>query len=415
MSATVDEEPAALLAEKPAASLQPASASARVAAGLLDAGLLLVALGFVLGTELAFASETEQDLFLYGWFVVFAPLFFALYHAFGTGATPGQLELRIGLRDTVTGERPGLSRAVARAYLGFAFLVLVVPALIDLLVLAGGRSLRDRITRTTAVGIALEGKAPELAGPTVPELVAIFEPPAGTRSYLGRGWALLQARPRLVLGPVAALCAVLVAIAVVLALLFTDSVDEDTFATFGLFASLLLVSGAYWTQAVVVTAVEELRVGDPRASVRGTLVRASRRANALTAALLVLLLLPWVVLLTLFLALPVLGRLTMVAPALVLEDTRVLGAFRRSWQLTRGQTWRLLGLLLLSYFSFGAVVWGANLVMAPLSVAVGDAAAGVVGVVLSGIALVVALAWLGAAWSLVYEDARRALPPGAAR
>ena len=73
-----------------------------------------VALGFVLLTELAFASEAQQEIFTWGWTLVFAPLFFGLYHAYGTGATPGQLELRIGLRDARTGERAGLGAEVQR-------------------------------------------------------------------------------------------------------------------------------------------------------------------------------------------------------------------------------------------------------------------------------------------------------------
>jgi hypothetical protein len=368
-------------------------------------------LALVLGTELALATSESVAWVAVGWTLVLAPLYFGLYHAYGTGATPGQLELRIGVRDARSGGLPGLARSLGRAYLGFAFLVAVVPALIDLFTLSTGRSLRDRLTGTVPVGIALAGRAPELAAPTVPELAAIYEPPAGTRSYLGRGWTLLWARPRLVLGPVAALYAVLVGIAALVAVLLTDAINEYTVAFFGLFATVLLVSGVYWTQAVVVTASEQIRVGDPAASVWGTLARASRRVNALTAALILLLAVPVLLVFTFLLALPVLGRLTMVAPALVLEDTRVFGAFRRSWQLTRGQTWRLLGLLLLSYFSLGVVVQMAGFVTAPLSTVSGGPAVGL-GAALSVAALVVAVAWLGAAWSLVYHDARRALPPG---
>jgi hypothetical protein len=377
---------------------------------LLGVGLLLI-----LATELAIATEEAVAWVAIGWTLLFAPLYFGLYHAFGTGATPGQLELRIGLRDERTGELPRVSRTVARAYLGFLFLVLVVPALVDLAALATGRSLRDRLTRTASVGIALEGKAPELAGPTAVELVPIFEPPEGTRRYLSRGWTLLWARPRLVLGPVAAVYAVLVTIAALVSVLMTDSVDEYTLELFAVFATLLFVSGIYWTQAVVVAAAEEIRVGREDASVWGTVVRASRRVNALTAALLIVLLLGFLVVATLFLLLPVVARLTLVAPALVLEDTRVFGAFRRSWQLTRGQTWRLLGLLLLSYVTLGAVVYAAGEVTAPLASSGGSAEAIVVGSCLTAGALAVVVAWLGAAWSLVYEDARRALPPGARR
>jgi hypothetical protein len=404
-STHADGPDAGASAHLPAEPARLAPAGRRIVSCTVDLTLLLVALGFVLLTELAFASEGQQDVFTGAWIFGFAPLFFALYHAFGTGATPGQLELRIGLRDARTGRLPGLARTLVRAYLGFAFLVLVVPALVDFLMLLGGRSLRDRMTRTLVVPIALEGKAPELAGVTIPELAAIFEPPAGTRRYLRRGWALLWARPRLVLGTVAALYAVLGTVAVVLGfLVVADSPDEWTIESFAFLAGALMVSGVYWTQAAVVVGVEDVRVGGLDASVWATLVRASRRVNALTAALLILLVfmpLAWLVV-----PLLLVGRLSLIAPALVLEDSRVFGSFRRSWQLTEGSTMRLLGLVVLS----GLVLWGAGIAVsfpAQIASAANEAAGLVLGAVLGAVGFVVALAWLGASWALVYEDARR--------
>lgn len=406
--------------EDGAAELSPSRASRRFAAGTLDALLLGCALGLVLATELALASPGEVTWVVYGWCALFAPLYFTLYHSLGTGATPGQRELRSGLRDAKTHAPPGVVRALVRAYLGLAFLLLVVPALLDLLVLAAsGRSLRDRLTRTTGVRIALEGAVPELAQPTVPELESIFEPAAGTRRYLRRGWRLVRARPRLLLGPTAATYGVLLAVAVLLA--FLTVVDyPDPFVIVGVFAPLaviLLGSSVYWTQAVVVTAVEEARAGDPGASVAGTLERASRRANALTAALLLLAPLGlaaiygWYALVTLLL----LARFTLVAPALVLEDRRVLGSFGRSWRLTQGRSWRTLWLFLLS----AAILLTAAGVELFLVLSVADSTESVVGAALASLLVVsilavpfvVLLAWIGAAWALLYGDARRMRPP----
>jgi hypothetical protein len=394
--------------------MSPAPAARRIAAGLLDAGLLLVALGFVLSTELALASGEEQDVFLAGWLVLFSPLFFALYHTYGTGATPGGLELRSGIRDTETRERPGLVRAVARSYLGFAFLVLVLPALADLISLASGRSLRDRMTRTTVVRLALDGKAPELAGETDPELAKVFHPPEGTREYLRRGLELLRKRPRMILGTTTALYAVLVAVAILLAfLLVVDSPDIWTISFYVLLVFLLLGSGVYWMQAAIVVAVEDARVGGPDASVWSTLARCSKRVNALTAALLLLLAFIGVSMLLFFVPLVFLGRFALVAPAIVLEDTRVLGAFRRSWQLTRGRTMRLFGLVLLSYLTLTWVPSAATTIpVVAVSAVAGDTAGLVAAVGLGAVLFVVVLAWLGAAWALVYEDARRLRPAG---
>jgi hypothetical protein len=414
VSEATSEETAPAFGEAPEATMHPASAARRIAAGLLDAGLLLVALGFVFATELALASGGEQDVFLAGWLVLFAPLFFALYHAYGTGATPGQLELRSGMRDSSTRVRPALGRAVVRSYLGFAFLVLVLPALADLVSLATGRSLRDRITRTTVVRIRLEGKAPELSGATEPELVRVFNPPEGTREYLRRGLELLRARPRMILGTTTALYAVLVAIAVLLAfLVVVDSPDIWTISSYVLLVFLLLGSGIYWMQAAVVVAAEDARIGGPDASVWSTLVRCSRRVNALTAALLLLLGFVGLSMMLFFVPLLFVGRFALVAPAIVLEDTRVLGAFRRSWQLTRGKTMRLFGLVLLSYLALTWLPGAATMIPVMTVTAIaGETAALVASVAVGAVLFVVVLAWLGAAWALVYEDARRARPAG---
>jgi hypothetical protein len=399
---------------------QAARAGRRVAAAALDVLLLLVALGFLGMTELAFASESQQRIFILGWTLVFAPLFFALYHAYGTGATPGQLELRIGLRDARTGARAGLGRTIFRAYLGFVFLALVLPAVADFLAMLGRRSLRDRITRTSVVSIELAGRAPELEGETIPELLPIFEPHARdvagyaqgfSGRYLGRGWMLLRARPRLVVGTVAALDAVLLAVAAILSfLIFADYSLEGAIVVFAFLAVILLAAGIYWTYAALVVGVEDLRVGGPDASVWATLVRASRRVNALTAALLILIPL-FVVGSYLLFPLILVGRIALIVPALVLEDSRVLGAFRRSWRLTEGKTMRLFGLYLLSSIVVSAVLVVAVVVVYAASAV--DATVGpFVGIAAASALFVLAVAWLGAAWALVYEDARRAHPEG---
>jgi hypothetical protein len=208
-------------------------------------------------------------------------------------------------------------------------------------------------------------------------------------------------------------------VAVLLA--FLTVVDyPDPFVIVGVFAPLavfLLASSVYWTQAVVVTAVEEVRVGDPGASVAGTLERASQRANALTAALLLLvplalvaIYLPYVLVTLLLLA-----RFTLVAPALVLEDRRVLGSFGRSWRLTQGRSWRTLWLLLWSaailLTAVGVELFLVLSVVASTESLAGAALASLLLVSILAVPFVALLAWVGAAWALLYEDARRARPP----
>ena len=391
----------------------------RLAAGAVDAIVLSAGAALVLGTELAIASEEEVEWALAAWTLFFVPLYFGLYHAWELGGTPGQLELRLAVRDVQTHARPTRARALARSYLGLGFAVLVLPAAVDILVLVvSGRSLRDRITRTAVLPVALAGTVPELAGATVSDLQSIFEPPLGTRRYLRRGWALLRACPQTLLGSVAAVYGVFVAVLLVAAFLVVADSPDDAWgaAVFLVIAMALLASGVYWTQAVMVLAVEEVRVG-ARASIGRTLRRAVQRANALSAALVLLLALAAAACVLLLPAL-IAGRLALVVPALVLEDRRVLGAFRRSWELTAGQTWRALGLTLVSVLLLGAVPFAVDAIPLPLADGLAEHA-GVVGWIgvaglsippLAAFALV--LAWLGAAWALVYEDARRRRPPG---
>ena len=151
-------------------------------------------------------------------------------------------------------------------------------------------------------------------------------------------------------------------------------------STAGLFwlglALMLFGSGVFWTQAVIVTAVEAARTGEIDVSAREVVRRASRRVNALTAAL-VLLMSPYI--LTMVARPPspscwgarvLLPLLSLVVPAIVLEDRTVLGAFGRSWRLvTRraGLTFLLFlasGLLLLATIgvTLGVAVWIIDLV-----------------------------------------------------
>jgi hypothetical protein len=217
----------------------------------------------------------------------------------------------------------------------------------------------------------------------------------------------------MIVGTTAAVYSVLLAIAVILAfLVVADSPDLWTISAYVFLVLLLFESGIYWMQAAVVVAVEDARVGGPDASVWTTIVRASRRVNALTAALFLLLAYAGLSVFLFFLPLILTGRFALVAPALVLEDTRVLGAFARSWQLTRGKTFRLFGFVLLSILILSFLPGLATMVPGSVvTAAAGETAGFVLQAIFGAVVLVLVLAWLGAAWALVYEDARRARPP----
>jgi hypothetical protein len=409
--------------------LKPASLERRVGAGALDLLLLVAVAAVIMDLGLGYGRPTEAAWFELAFFGL-APLYFALYHAFGTGATPGQLELRIGIRDERTGGLIGPGRAVLRAYGGligaFLFFIPSFPFRRSDEI-SPGRSILDRLTGSTAVGIALHGKAPELAAPTVSELRMLFEPaepkPA---NHLRRGSALVAANRRPLLGCVAAFYAGLLAIVALLAGLLLADYSTSEFGTASAIgwiqiAVVLLVSGVYWTQVVVVHAVEAVRVGSGE-SVGEILRRSLRRINALSAALLVIVA-GCLFAGSLLFALPVVivfaFRFAFVAPALALEDTRVFGSFARSWQLTEGRWREAVGLTLRSLavlcvagaIAIGLAAFAVNEALSTHNVgAIILAAVG--GFAVACIPVVLALTVVGAAWSLLYEDLRRELPPG---
>jgi hypothetical protein len=154
--------------------------------------------------------------------------------------------------------------------------------------------------------------------------------------------------------------------------------------------------------------------------------RSLRRVNALSAVLLLaaaaialcsfapplLALLPFVLIV-------LVCRLAFVAPALVLEDTRVLGSFARSWQLTRGHFRLAFGLMLRSALLFYLSVLVAAFFASAgaATIAAGGTLGGIVLATIVGLAVgfvpvVVSLTVIGVGWAFLYEDLRRQRPPG---
>lgn len=56
-------------------------------------------------------------------------------------------------------------------------------------------------------------------------------------------------------------------------------------------------------------------------------------------------------------------RLTFTVPSIVMEGIGVRAALRRSWRLTRGSFWRILGIIVLTYMILGAVMAGLGMVV----------------------------------------------------
>lgn len=397
------------------------SAGRRAAAFVLDLVLLLAGLLLVLFVGATIANAEEADWVVLMWLVVVAPLYFALYHAFGgpeggPGATPGQHELGLCLRDSETGERLRLRWALLRSYGGLLATVSVLPLIVDLLALAargGGRAWHDRLFRSAVVRVRVVGPTRGGWMPTTPELSEVF---AAGGPLWPRARQLAQVRYHELMAPVAVMYVGLVGLATLLVPMMVADLDSNA-ATSGLvlwtsLSLLIFLSGIYWTQAVVVTAVEASRTGE-HASATRLIRRASEHANALTVALLLLAALLLSAFYTLFLVLPLVARFGLVVPAIVLEDMPVLKAFGRSWQLTRGKTWRALGLLITSGAAVGATVGLAlGVILGIVGAVIPDAGlwayclGAAVALSLAGVLVSLVLARVGSTWCLFYYDVR---------
>ncbi len=405
------------------------SGARRAAAGAVDAALLLAGLVWVVTFEFALGDDEALAWLVATWLLLVAPLYFGLYHGYGTGATPGQQDLGIAVRNARTHAPAGFARGMGGAVVGLLELVTVIPALVDaIVVVGGGRSLRERLLHLETAPFALRGTQRPLP-PAAETVASLFSSTSGT-SRRRRAQALVGQHMGRVFGPVLGSYLVMIGLAVVFgALVLLDAgTDWGAYDLWLLYASLLFFSGVYWTQAVVVIAVESVRRDDP-VGFADTLRAAVRRLNGLAAALLVLGLLVGVLSALAFvgvgalaplallalLALPfALGRLALAVPSILLEDMRVTEAGAASWRRTRGRTWRLAGGIWLSgllvLLVLGIASGAAFALVAPLTERAESGAAVVatvsLGFAIAAIPTSLLLAYLGTWWTLAYHDLR---------
>ncbi len=408
----------------------PGTIARRAVALALDLTLLFAGLLLVFGVGLSLTNADVALWVVVVWVLLVGPLYFALYHAFGgpeggPGATPGQRELGICVSDAGSGERVGVWQALGRSYGGLLAVFLVVPLFADILSLAASsddRAWHDRFSRSTVSVLPQAERAPKGLQPTAAGLEDLFVP--GRRPGTGqwrRAGRLVRSRPRVLIGPPFLVYLGLLVIATVLIPLLIadfggDLEQEAGAAVYWLeLALLLFVSGVYWTQAVMVTAVDAVRTGE-RIHLFDAVRRASVRVNGLTVALLLLASMAALSACTLFVLLVLVARFGLVVPAIVLEDDRALGAFRRSWCLTRkltGQTFVLflgsaLTLVATIGVALGIASWIVSAVVADAGI-VAYAVACALALLLVSVPVSSVLAVVGAAWCFFYYDARERL------
>jgi len=389
---------------------EPVTLRARAGSFAIDCALLGAALLWAAFVGLTVGTSGELGWLALVWLVVVAPLYFALYHAYGTGATPGQRELGIAVRGAADA-RLSLRASLLRTYLA--------PLLF-------ASAVRDRVTVSRVVRIDAPAAAPSTLLPTAAGLTEIFEPVTAGRA-LRRARRLVWSHRRELVRSVLAVYLGLVALAAVIAPLFIDDFSGASDAGSGqaliwtLVAIALFASGVYWKQAAVSAAVEAIRTGEP-IGVREVLRRSARHVNGLTAALVLLVLLSALVeLLPLgFVLLPyAVARCIFVIPAIVIEDLHVLAAFRRSIRLTRAHDWRRAGTLIVSAILTmivlglaGSICVGIVSAVWSPSNSIGYAYVVAAGLALASVPVSFALAVIGTTWTLYYYDLRRAESAG---
>jgi hypothetical protein len=172
-----------------------------------------------------------------------------------------------------------------------------------------------------------------------------------------------------------------------------------------LIGSFIFYGGVYWTQGPIAKAVEDIRDGRADLSPSATLGEVAPRLNKLSFAGILAAVAIYVgMLLFVVPGLFLLVRWALLVPVIVLEDESFFGSFRRSWQLVKGHSWRVFGIVLVSVLVFVAAVVGGFVLVALIP------GSGVASFILAVAVLfsmtAAGAAFVGIVWTLVYYRLR---------
>ena len=176
----------------------------------------------------------------------------------------------------------------------------------------------------------------------------------------------------------------------------------------GVATVLIWIVGTFWVQGALVEAIREVRDGHTDFSVEELYVRVRPLLPALMAAGfaaaigvvfgLVLLVVPGLVLLT---------RWVLIVPVIVLEKKSAGEAFDRSWELVRGSSWSVFGLVFLTVVALAVGSSLESVLLFSLSALPRFLASWLVGTITSSLlAPLVALSWTLAYFELTREQVR---------
>lgn len=217
-------------------------------------------------------------------------------------------------------------------------------------------------------------------------------------AVLKEAWALYKRHWRHLIGVALIVYLFLSLITLVLGLVFEDWVAL-------LASAFVSLAGTFWLQGALVEAVADVRDGRADLSISQTLERVAPRLNTLAlagmlAALgitvgVIAFVVPGLVLLTWW---------SLIVPVIMLEQSGVAEAFRRSRQLVSGYGWNVLGVLLLTIL----VLIGVSIVISTLLSPLADNIQSLVASIVSS-SLTAPFAAL--AWTLVYYELRARKEP----
>ena len=195
------------------------------------------------------------------------------------------------------------------------------------------------------------------------------------------------------------------------------------------FVPFFYLAGAFWVQGALVAAVEEIRRNAGSLTVRRAMEVVSPKLNTLSAVSLIaaaVVYAAWSLPIVLGAALArssvsvsvpaallvvpglvILGRCSLVVPAIMLEDAGVFRSFARSASLVRGQVFRVL-FLTCTTAAILAVAWLVNtvLVASARGWLPGEASAAAASALGTTVAFGLATPFVALAWTLLYHDVR---------
>jgi len=171
-------------------------------------------------------------------------------------------------------------------------------------------------------------------------------------------------------------------------------------ALWGIATFLLWIVGTFWLQGALVEAVQDARDGLADVSIEELFARvaAGLAATIGIAVGMALLVVPGLVLLT---------RWVLIVPVIVLEKKPAGEAFNRSWELVKGSSWPVFGLIFLTMVALAVGSSLVSVLLFPLSALPRFLASWLVGTITGSLlAPLVALSWTLTYFELAREQVR---------